>query len=184
MIQVDGSSTSEGAALPGERNDDAVRRFVEQMAMIFNDFGFPRMPARVLITLMAAEDDALTATELSERLDVSPAAISGAVRYLMHSGFIMREPAPGSRSDRYRLPDDAWYEASVVKGQALISLADTAGEGAAALGGETTTAGRRMAEMQEFFLFSRREIDAMVIRWRELKASPNSRRHTPSRVQD
>jgi DNA-binding transcriptional regulator GbsR (MarR family) len=158
--------------VPGERNDTAVRRFVEQMAMIFNDFGFPRMPARVLITLMAAEDDALSAGDLGERLDVSPAAISGAVRYLMHLGLIMREPAPGSRSDRYRLPDDAWYEASVVKGEALTSLADTAGEGAAALG-ETTTAGRRMAEMQEFFLFSRREIDAMVSRWRELKASSN-----------
>ena len=48
--------------------------------MIFTDWGFPRMPSRVLITLMAADEEALTAAELAGRLGVSPAAISGAVR--------------------------------------------------------------------------------------------------------
>ena len=41
------------------------------------------MPARVFAALLIAPDARLTAAELAERLQVSPAAISGAVRYLV-----------------------------------------------------------------------------------------------------
>ena len=64
------------------RDEEQVRSFVEQMAMFLTDWGFPRMPARVLMGLMAADEERLTAGELAKRLAVSPAAISGAVRYL------------------------------------------------------------------------------------------------------
>ena len=43
----------------GRRNEEALRQFVERMAMTFAHWGFPRMAARVLITLMAAEEDSL-----------------------------------------------------------------------------------------------------------------------------
>jgi DNA-binding transcriptional regulator GbsR (MarR family) len=94
------------------RDEERVRAFVEQLALTFTDWGFPRMPSRVLVTLMSADEDALTAAELAERLDVSPAAISGAVRYLIHVGLLQRVPTPGSRRDRYRLPLDPWYESA------------------------------------------------------------------------
>ena len=80
-----------------QRDPEQVRAFVEHLALVFTDWGFPRMPSRVLITLMAADEEALTAAELAERLDVSPAAISGAVRYLIHIGMLQRcrRRAPG-----------------------------------------------------------------------------------------
>jgi DNA-binding MarR family transcriptional regulator len=153
------------------RDEVAVRRFVEQMAVTLTGFGFPRMPARVLVTLMAIEDEeALTAAELGDRLGVSPAAISGAVRYLIQFGLVIREPVPGSRSDRYRLADHAWYEASVAKGQALTALAAAADRGVEPLGGEKTRAGERVAEMRDFFLFCHSEIQGLVDRWRAQRA--------------
>ena len=83
--------------------------------MMLADMGFPRMPSRVLMTMMSAEETSLTAGDLAERLGVSAAAISGAVRYLMQMGFVVREPAPGSRRDRYRLPDQPWYGVTTAK---------------------------------------------------------------------
>ena len=62
------------------RDEEAVRGFVERLALLFADWGFPRMAARVLFALMTAEAPGLTATELAQRLDASAAAISGAVR--------------------------------------------------------------------------------------------------------
>jgi len=145
-------------------------------------WGFPRMPARVLIALMSADENALTAGELGERLGVSPAAISGAVRYLIQIGLIVREPAPGSRRDRYRLPDDAWYEASIVKGRALKTVADVAGGGGGALGGGATLSGGRVAEMRDFLVFCQVEIDGLVERWRESRATAaHPPRTTPAR---
>ncbi|TDD15507.1 MarR family transcriptional regulator [Nonomuraea diastatica] len=58
------------------------------------DWGFPRISARVLLTMMSADEDSLTAGELGDRLGVSPSAISGAVRYLMQVGLLERRPVP------------------------------------------------------------------------------------------
>jgi ABC-2 type transport system ATP-binding protein len=64
------------------RDEAAVRRFIEGFAAALADGGVPRMPARVFAALLATDSGRLTAAELGERLQVSPAAISGAVRYL------------------------------------------------------------------------------------------------------
>ena len=66
---------------PGD--DPAIARFVERFALTLLETGLPRMPARVFAALLIAPDARLTAAELAERLQVSPAAISGAVRYLV-----------------------------------------------------------------------------------------------------
>jgi DNA-binding transcriptional ArsR family regulator len=150
-----------------KRDEDAVHRFVEQMAMTMADFGFPRMPGRVLFALLTAEEDGLTAADIGERLGVSPAAISGSVRYLSQVGLIVREPVRGSRRDRYRLPDNPWYEATVGKGHVYREVADLAIGGVDALGGPDTAAGARIAEMVDFFRFLQAEMINIFDRWRE-----------------
>ncbi|MCW2887229.1 MAG: hypothetical protein QOE54_1240 [Streptosporangiaceae bacterium] len=153
----------------GARDNDGVRRFVEHMALVWADWGFPRMAARVLMTMMAADEKVLTAAELGERLEVSPAAISGAVRYLTQIGMVQREPVPGSRRDSYRLPDDAWYQAGVVKGGLFKILVDIAAEGVPALGGEGSPSGARIAEMRDFFAFMQAEMTTMIEKWHETR---------------
>ena len=154
----------------GSRDEAAVRQFVEHIAMTFAGLGFPRMPGRVLFVLMCAEEDALTAAQIAERLDISPAAVSGAVRYLIHIQMLRREPVPGSRRDRYRLPSDAWYEVSALKGTAFKVFADLAREGVEALGGPSTGPGAQVAEMRDYFEFLHEEIPRLLDRWNAHKA--------------
>jgi DNA-binding transcriptional regulator GbsR (MarR family) len=153
-----------------QRDDDAVSRFVERFAVTLEQSGVPRMPARVFVTLLATDSGALTAAELAERLQVSPAAISGAVRYLIQVDLITRERGPGSRRDRYRVFDDAWYEATVRRERLLMRWEDNAREGVAALGPDTP-AGARMVETVAFFEFLRREMAALQERWRQERLS-------------
>jgi predicted transcriptional regulator len=152
------------------RDDEAVSRFVERFAVTLEQSGVPRMPARVFVTLLATDSGALTAAELAERLQVSPAAISGAVRYLIQVDLITRERDPGSRRDRYRVFDDAWYEATVRRERLLMRWEDNAREGVAALGPDTP-AGARMVETVAFFEFLRREMAALQERWRQERLS-------------
>jgi predicted transcriptional regulator len=154
------------------RDEAAARRFVEHMAMTLASYGMPRMAARVLMALMSADEESLTAADLSARLEVSPAAVSGAVRYLMHVGMVIRDPVPGSRRDRYRLPDDAWWELTATKGGFLKQLADIADDGVKALGGPGTPSGARVAEMRDFYLFWVGEIPAVLDRWRASRGGP------------
>lgn len=147
------------------RDEVAVAHFVEQTAAVLADLGMQRMPARVLILLSATEDPGLTARELATALKVSPAAISGAVRVLAHLGFVERVAAPGQRRDRYRLPDDAWYVASIAKQPVYRRIADFAAEGVVGAGGSGTVAGARLAEMQDFFDYCDREVPGLVEAW-------------------
>lgn len=147
------------------RDEEEVHLFVERMAMAFADVGFPRMAGRVLFTVMSA-DEPLTAAEIGERLGVSAAAVSGAVRYLTQFGMLVREPVKGSRRDRYRMPDNPWYEVTVTKTGIYKNFIDIANGGVDALRGRSTPAGERLAEMRDFFLFVQEEIDALGERWR------------------
>ena len=147
-----------------QRDEERVRSFVEQMAMFLTDWGFPRMAARVLMVLMAADEGRLTAGELAERLAVSPAAISGAVRYLQQLQLIERVPVPGSRSDAYEVPRNAWYTAAIVKGGLYKRLADLSDAGAKAAG-ERGAGAERLGEMRDFFLFLDDEVGQLLDRW-------------------
>ncbi|MBY8871973.1 MarR family transcriptional regulator [Micromonospora sp. PLK6-60] len=151
------------------RNEEEVHLFVERMAMAFADVGFPRMAARVLFTVMSA-DEPLTAAEIGERLGVSAAAVSGAVRYLTQFGMLVREPVKGSRRDRYRVPDNPWYEATITKTGLYKNFIDIAAAGVSALDG--TGPGReRVAEMRDFFVFVQEELDSLGERWRARRAT-------------
>jgi hypothetical protein len=147
------------------RDEVAVRAFVEHMSMTLAESGFPRMPGRVLMAMMSADEPMLTAGELAERLDVSPAAISGAVRYLIQLGMLVRVPMPGSRRDGYRIPNEGWYLASMTRGNVYTDIAAKADEGVLALGGRETPAGARVAEMADFLRFLGNELGGLLAKW-------------------
>lgn len=175
MNRTTGSPRSTGAAPAAtsapERDDEAVDRFVEHLALTLSDLGFPRMPGRVLAVMMAADEDSLSAAQLADRLDVSPAAISGAVRYLLQLELLARVPVRGARSHHYRLPNDVWYESSVNRRGMIKSVVDVAAEGVVALGGPTTPSGRRVADMGDFYRFLESEMDGLFAKWQAVKAA-------------
>jgi hypothetical protein len=151
------------------RDDQAVLRFIERFAAVLEEAGMPRMPARVFVGLLATDSGRLTAAEIAELLQVSPAAVSGAVRYLAPVNLVSREREPGSRRDHYRVHDDVWYEAAIRRERLMIRWEDSIREGVDVLGPDTP-AGRRLAETLAFFEFLQEEIPAVLKRWREHKA--------------
>lgn len=152
---------------PGsERDDAAVLGFVERFSARLADSGWPRMPARVFVALLATDSGRLTAAELAGLLRISPAAVSGAVRYLTMVNMAGRERDPGSRRDVYRVRDDVWQDVIASRDRLLGQWREGLREGIAALGRDTP-AGERVAESADFFEFMRKELASMVDRWRE-----------------
>jgi len=158
-----------------ERDPEAVSRFVEHFAAQLVEAGVPRMPARVFAALLASDSGTLTSAELGERLRISPAAVSGAVRYLAQVHMASREREPGSRRERYRVHGDQWYETLTSREAVIKRWSHALREGVDSLGA-TTPAGRRLAETLAFFEFVDAEVAAMMVRWRarreELFGSP------------
>lgn len=157
------------------RDEEAVRGFVERLALLFADWGFPRMAARVLFALMTAEAPGLTATELAQRLDASAAAISGAVRYLGQLGFVVREPVPGSRRDLYRLRDHTWYASTTTAVQFYDLVISATDEVLGSVGGLESTARERVSEMRDFFAFVRSRLPGLLDEWQATRQSQSGR---------
>lgn len=150
-------------------DEQELLQFVERFALILTDAGFPRMPARVLTRLLCDDDGRMTAGELAGSLRISPAAVSGAVRFLVHLGLVHREREPGARRDHYRVDADSWYESVVRRNEAVTRWTEALADGAEILGRDEP-AGRRLEESRAFFQFLQQELDGMMARWRAHRA--------------
>lgn len=147
------------------RDPEAVLRFIERFAADLVEAGMTRMPARIFAALLATDSGRLTSAEIGELLQVSPAAISGAVRYLTQLNLASRERERGSRRDYYRVRDDLWLEVIGRRDQMFNRLESSIRAGLAALGPDTP-AGARMAETLDFFEFLQDELPKLLDRWK------------------
>ena len=116
------AESAEAAAGP----DDALFGYIERFASVLVSAGFPPMPARVFVALLVTDSGRLSAAELAGMLRISPAAVSGAVRYLIQVGLVHKERVPGSRRDYYRMPGNMWDDLLRMRDQVMSRL-DRAG---------------------------------------------------------
>ncbi|MFJ9807649.1 GbsR/MarR family transcriptional regulator [Streptomyces sp. NPDC101158] len=162
------TTTGEGSG--GDGTDEAVSRFVERFAAEMTAAGMQRMASRVFAALLASETASLTSAELAEQLQISPAAVSGAIRYLTQVGMVSRERDPGTRRERYVLHNELWYETFTRRDQVLIRWEKVLNDGTELLGPDTP-GGRRTAETAEFFAFLHGEMTGIMDRWRAHRAA-------------
>jgi DNA-binding transcriptional ArsR family regulator len=125
------------------------------------------MPASVLMAIMTSEEGELTAEQLANQLGASPAAISGAVRYLSTVGMIHRHRVPGTRRYAYELPIHNWYEASFHNTE-LYAKVIRLGESAAPELGPRGAA--RVREMADFFRFLQTKLPEVLEEWNRIRA--------------
>src|SRR6476646_10504950 len=145
----------------GGRDPEAVSKFVESFAAQLVEAGMQRMPARIFAALLSSDEGAMTSAELGEQLRISPAAVSGGVRYLAQQHMVSREREPGSRRERYRVHSNQWYEALTNREAVIRRWEDALREGVTSLG-PGTPAGRRLAETLAFFEFVEKEVEGMM----------------------
>ena len=154
---------------PAPSAPDPLAAYIERFASVMTDSGIPRMPARVFAALITRDDGRLTSQELSELLDISPAAVSGAIAYLSQVNLVTRERQPGTRRDRYRVLDEVWQDALIKRDALLVRWENSLAEGVGVVGAGTP-AGRRLAESAQMFGFMREQVAEMLERWQARRA--------------
>jgi predicted transcriptional regulator len=154
---------------PRQRDDEAVQRYAEQFGNVLAETGWPRMSARTFAAILASEEGRLTAAELADRLQASPAAISGAVRYLLQLRLATREREPGSRRDVYVVQDDFWYQSMMRQDQGLVRWEEILTQMLQATK-PGTQADRRIRATLGFVTFIQEEVEGLSERWIKRKA--------------
>jgi DNA-binding transcriptional regulator GbsR (MarR family) len=153
-----------------DRDPAAVRAFIERFTGLLVLTGFPRTPARIFVALLTSDSSRLTAAELGDLLQASPASISGGARYLIQVGLIAAEGEPGSRRLHYRMPEDVWQDIVQLRRRQFTSWAAELREGVKVLGGQSP-AGARMADTVGYFEFISAEMSGLLARWNDRRTT-------------
>jgi DNA-binding transcriptional ArsR family regulator len=123
------------------RDATAVHEYEETFTTVLMQSGLPKMMARVLACLYTTDAGSLTASELVQRLQVSPASISKAIAFLESQGLVRRE-RDERRRERYFVDDDIWYQSMMASARGTAHLVETARQGVGILGPGTQAAAR------------------------------------------
>lgn len=147
---------------------------VERLGQTVESMGIPRMPARVFAFILADDQSVYTAAELASGLDVSPAAISGAARYLTDTHLVVRERNPAGRGDLFRVRDgDIWGTIQAARLPMLDRIIESLHDAVALL--PPGSAGRaRVEETRDYFTFIREDTWRLDERWRTWRRSRKS----------
>ncbi|MFI8525337.1 helix-turn-helix domain-containing protein [Promicromonospora sukumoe] len=123
------------------RDAAAVADFEEALTGVLIASGLTKMTARVLTCMFTTDAGSVTAADLVQRLQVSPASVSKAITYLEGQGLVRRERDEGRR-ERYVADNDVWYQSTIASARANDQLAATARQGVVVLGASTPAAAR------------------------------------------
>lgn len=152
------------------QDEQAVRQFIERFAALLAQAGVPLMPARVFVALLTADAPRLTADDIAGILQVSPAAVSGAVRYLLPIGLVTRETQPGSRRYWYQTPRNVWVEISRFQDQVMSRWSQTLRDGLHLISPDSP-ASERIRDSIMYFDFVQKELPLVFSRWDEYRDS-------------
>ncbi|MFI6729234.1 helix-turn-helix domain-containing protein [Streptomyces atratus] len=136
---------------PYGRDAEAVREYEEVFTTVIMASGAPLMMSRVMACLTLTDTGSLTAAELAQHLQVSPASISKAITFLESQGMVRRE-RDERRRERYIVDDDVWYEAMMASARSTAQLVETSRQGISILGPDTP-AGARLENIARFLDF-------------------------------
>jgi DNA-binding transcriptional regulator GbsR (MarR family) len=148
------------------RDAEAVREYEETFTTVLMQAGTPKMMARVQSCLYTTDAGSLTASELVQRLQVSPASISKAITFLESQGLVRRE-RDEHRRDRYVVDDDVWYQSMIASVRSLAQVIETARQGVGILGRDTP-AGARLENIARFVDFVSESITRAAEQGREV----------------
>lgn len=144
------------------------QNFVEEVGIVFEQTGLPRMAGRILGWLLISDPPHQSTVELTEALMASKGSISTMTRHLINLGLIERISLPGVRHDYFRIRPDAWQH-MIRRGleDEISMVRQLAERGLELLAQKTPLTRKWLEEMRDVYAFLEREFPPLLVRWEE-----------------
>jgi DNA-binding transcriptional regulator GbsR (MarR family) len=172
------SQTTTAADLP-DPSEFKQRHYIEDVSVLFEMVGLPRMAGRIFGWLLISDPVYQSHGELAKVLQASKGSISTMTRLLMQIGLIERFSLPGQRRDYFRIKPNSWSEIMrlrIAQNSAFLAIAE---RGLELLHDQPEHLRSRLEEMYDMHAFCKRELPAMLERW-EQERRQKHRNQTPS----
>ena len=154
----------------------AEKSFVEEVGILFEQTGMPRMAGRILGWLSVSDPPHQTTDQLTEALMASKGSISTMTRLLIQIGLIERLSLPGVRHDYFRIRPDAWQH-MIRRGleDEIRMIRQLAENGLELLKDKTPLTRKWLAEMRDVYTFLEQEFPTLVERWEQKRSKVSHR---------
>jgi DNA-binding transcriptional regulator GbsR (MarR family) len=139
--------------------------FADEIGLLYEDLGVPRIWGRVLGWLLTCEPNYQSAEELATVLHASRGSISTATTSLVRGGWLERQTLRGDRRTYYRIRPGAWTSVFEQQIQTAKKMRQLAQRGLELLDGEPAERRRRLQEMYNLTAFFERESPALLAQW-------------------
>ncbi|CAN5813335.1 hypothetical protein BH23GEM6_BH23GEM6_17890 [soil metagenome] len=146
---------------------EARNAFCEDMGILMEDTGLPRMGGRLLGFLLVCEPAHQSAGEIGEALRASKGTVSTMTRMLMNMGIVERVGVPQRRESYYRVRPGVWAGLLEVQSEKMSLARALAARGILMLEAEGTTVDGRLREMHDLYCFLERELPLLLGRWKQ-----------------
>lgn len=155
---------------------EAELEFIEQMGLMYEEDGLPRIGGRIF-GLLVLREGPFSLDDMTEVLGVSKTSASTNSRLLERMGFLVRTSKPGDRRDFYRMAPDAPERSFIRIRERLTRTLGTLDRTASRLQGEGLPRPPALAEMRDWHAFLLEEIDGIIRRWKQRRdaSSPEGR---------
>ena len=143
------------------------KRFVEDIGILFEQTGLPRMAGRILGWLSISDSPHQTTDELAEALMASKGSISTMTRLLIRIGLIERISLPGQRRDYFRIKTGASYQLLKDTLDQTIAFRQLMERGLELTEGKAHFNRQWLEEMRDMYAFFEQEFPALLERWEQ-----------------
>jgi DNA-binding transcriptional regulator GbsR (MarR family) len=148
-----------------------LAHYIEDVGLLFEQAGLPRMAGRVLGHLLTAEPPHQSADDLAKALRASKGSISTTTRLLMQIYFIERISLPGDRRDYFRIAPNVWTKMSRARAPQITQIRQLAERGLGILDNAPVEQRQRLEEMRDFYAWYERELPALIDRYERERES-------------
>jgi DNA-binding transcriptional regulator GbsR (MarR family) len=129
---------------------EAEQRFIEQMGVISQRNGSPRISGRIF-GLLILRGKAVPLQEIAESLQVSKASASTNARQLRDKGMLRLTTQPGERQDYYELVPNPFQSMLTTLSQEMNQAAGEIAETMTAFDGKPDDVVQRIGDLQKFY---------------------------------
>ncbi len=147
-----------------DRRQFEVKRFIEEVGVLFELTGLPRMAGRILGWLLICNPPHQSTSDLAEILQASKGSISTMTRLLIQGGLVERISMPGDRRDYFCIKLGAWSAMIEQRLAQIAAIRQLAERGLEIVREEDPR--QRLQEMRDFHAFFERELPAIADRWK------------------
>jgi DNA-binding transcriptional regulator GbsR (MarR family) len=147
----------------------AEAAYVEELAILYESFGFPRMAGRIMGWLLICDPPHQSLEQLGKVLKASKGSISTMTRLLLQFGIARRVSLPGDRRDYIAIPEGWLSSLWAQQTHRSHAVAQIAAKGLQLLQGATGQRRPRLQELHDMYEFLDREMPQLLARWQREK---------------